>query len=180
TPLPLRARMVMPVLPPLLVCAALAVDAAIDRARTSRASWHLPVAIVVGLAIIAPAARAMIVLATRPQPETAAFMHVRAEARDPTRQIVLVCNYRRCPSVANFHFGFEVPSHVTITDAVDFARRPKPEGALVRALVNTNRARDLDHVHRKIDALQLPTLVRHHYLRLYDAGDGTQLWQALQ
>ena len=180
TPLPIRPRMVMPVLPPLLVCATLALDAAIDRARAARRSWHLPVAIVLGLALVAPAARAMFVLATRPQPETAAFMHVRREARNTTRPILLVCNYRRCPSLASFYFEFDVPPHVTVTDAVDFARRPKPEGVLVRALVNTNRARDLDNVHQKIDALQLPVLFGHRYLRLYDAGDGTQLWQALQ
>jgi hypothetical protein len=183
SPLPISTRMILPVLPVLLVTATLAADAAIERASGTR--WLVPLAVVVALAIVLPASRAMFGLATRPTPETDAFALVRAEAREG-RPLTIVCGEPRCVAIGNFHFGFRVPPHVRLLSAEQFAEAPLAEDVRVRALVHLARARgvrrttpELDRT-ETIEALKLRAMYALRAVRLYDAGDGRALWRALQ
>ena len=172
-PLPISPRMTMPLVPPVLVIAALALDRIIDRKR-----W---VAIVLGVAIALPALRIAFGLVTRPRPEAAAF----AELRRETGNLVLVCGEPRCTAIASWYFGFTPPPTLAVVHANDFAAAPLPTGVRVRALVNRVRAPGAHRTDPKTDrtadiaALQLPVLAGNKNVTLYDAGDGLALWRAL-
>ena len=183
SPLPISQRMILPVLPVLLVTATLAADAALERFRGRR--WLAPLAIIVALAIVLPTARAMFGLVTRPTPETDAFALLRDEARDG-KPLTIVCGEPRCVAIGNFHFDFRVPSHVRLLSAEQFAEVVLPAQDRVRALVHLGRAKgtrrtrpDLDRT-GTIEALKLRALYLHRSVRVYDAGFGQALWQALQ
>lgn len=184
SPLPISERMVLPVLPGLLVLAALASDRALDRLQGWR--WRTPVAAALALAVVGPALYVMAARLSRPRPETASFAVLRDEAADPARRIVLVCGEPRCVQISRFYFDFALPANLTVVFAGDFARAPRPEGATVRALVNLTRSPgarrtdpQLDRT-QPIEALALRPLVWDRNVRLYDAGDGARLWEALR
>jgi hypothetical protein len=184
SPLPISQRMVLPVLPGLVVLAALASDRALDRLRGSR--WRAPVAVAVAIAVAVPAVHVMSARLVRPRPETASFAVLRDEAADPGRRIVLVCGEPRCVDISGFYFDFAPPPNLTVVFANDFARAPRPEGATVRALVNLTRSPGARRTDPQLDrtpsieALALRPLVWDRSVRLYDAGDGARLWEALR
>jgi hypothetical protein len=172
-PLPISLRMTLPLVPPVLVIAALALDRMIDRAR-----WA---AIVLGLAIAVPGLRIAFGLVTRPHPEAAAF----AELRREPGNIVLVCGEPRCEYIAPWYYGFDPPQTLSVVHANDFAAAPLPTGVHVRALVNRVRAPGAHSTDPKSDrtaditALHLPVLAGNANVTLYDAGDGAALWRGL-
>ncbi|MFT3694328.1 MAG: hypothetical protein QM831_14370 [Kofleriaceae bacterium] len=178
-PLPLSERMNLPVLPPLLVVAALSTDELWSRFPKLR--W---LAIPLALVLIVPAARVALAGIRRQTPETDAFHFVRDEAKP--EPVVIVCGEPRCLQIAAFYFGFDVPANVTIVHANDFAAAPEPHGVIVRALVNAPRAvgahKTDPHSDRTgdIDAMGLFPIIDSHGVRLYAEGDGMALWRALQ
>ncbi|MEJ7597510.1 MAG: hypothetical protein WKG01_06330 [Kofleriaceae bacterium] len=182
--LPMRPRMVLPILPGILVLAALATDRGLDRIK--RARWRTAVVIGLVLAIAVPSARPLTRLITSDAPETAAYAVLRDELADPNRRIVLVCADHRCVWISSFYFGFDVPPNLTVVFAPDFARAPLPALVTVRALVNLDLAGEFRTGHPSadmaapIEAVSLSPLFKRSHVRLYDAGDGARLWTALQ
>lgn len=184
TPLPISERMVLPVLVPILVVAAISSDVLWDRL----AAWRFRKLVTACFALILmlPALRVIQGQMRRPRPETKAFAALRHEVQNSPQQFVLVCGEPRCVSIASFYFGLEIPSNISVVFAGDFARGPMPtKNMKVRALVNLPRATgarrtdpSLDKTDA-IDALRLPSIVWDRRVRLYDAGDGSQLWTAL-
>jgi hypothetical protein len=176
-PLPISARMVLPLLPPVLVTGALAFDQLLDRRR-----WRYAV-IALGIAIALPPLHIMFSLVTRPHPEAAAFDVLRREARD--EQVLLVCGEPRCVAISDWYFGFDRPAHLAVIHANDFAAAPLPTGVHVRALVNRVRAPGAHRTDPKSDrtaeitALGMPILAGNKNITLYDAGDGAALQRAL-
>ena len=166
SPLPISERMAINILPGLLVCAALATDAVLDRAR-----WIKVVGVVVALALVIPMAHADWNMARRPTPETDAFARFRAIVDESPVPIALVCTDNRGPSIASFYFGLETPAKVTYLQAETYTRAQHPPNAHVYVLVNNLRVHDaalVDH----IDSLKLPVVLTSKFVRLYDAGDG--------
>lgn len=184
-PLPISPRMVLPALPPILVLAALACDRALDELH--RVPWRVAIAVVIALAIAGPPARAMYSLVVRAHPERAVFARVRADVdAEPAQRFVIVCGEPRCVQIGGFYFGFELPPNATVIFANDFAEAAMPAGARVVAVVNFPRAAgarrtnpDLDRT-EAIATLKLPVLAGNKNVKLYDAGDGARLWQALR
>ena len=184
-PLPISQRMLIPVLPFILVTATLAADAGLDRWRMTGA--RLALVIVLAGAILVPAVLSIRATIGHGRPETEAFAALRRDvAADPARHVVLVCGEPRCVSIAGFYFAFEPPPNLNVTYAGDFARAPRPDHVTVRALVNlirsagVRRADPHADLTAPIDQLELPRIVWHKDVHLYDAGDGTKLWDALQ
>jgi hypothetical protein len=184
-PLPISPRMVLPLLPGLLVLAALASDQLIDRLDGSR--WRQLIVVVFATAVVVPSARAIASIVRRARPETAAFAALREEvAADPNRRVVLVCGEPRCTAISTFYFGFELPPNLTVVLATDFAQAPLQPGATIRALVNLPRsggARRTDphsEMTAPIEALKLPRIAGNRNVSLYDASDGARLWSALR
>lgn len=184
-PLPISQRLILPVLPLVLVTAILACEAALERFAPS--PLRLGVSIALALAVAVPGVRTIIGVTSHGRPETEAFATLRGDvAAHGSQPIVLVCGEPRCPAIAVFHFKFAAPPNVSIVSASDFAHAPKPDHALVRALVNLPRGagvrRSDPHADYTgtIDKLGLPALYRSKDVRLYDAGDGATLWQTLQ
>jgi hypothetical protein len=181
-PLPLIDRMAMPVFVPVLVVAACAADAVID--RLGRARRWLVVAWL--LAVIVPGAYAIQLRIRRERPEMAAYAVLRREAEDPARRLVVVTSDPRGVAVAWFYFGLAPPANVQLVYAPEFAAAPLPPHATVRALVSESRRKGVEKIDPRgdrvdaIEALHLPALMWHHNIRLYDAGDGTRLHAALQ
>lgn len=187
-PLPMSTRMMLPVLPGILVLATLGTDGAIERLKGSR--WRTPLVVAFALAVIVPGALSIRFLITRPRPETDAYAIVRAAVADPSKRVVLVCGDPRCAPISTFHFGFELPSNLTIIFAGGFARMPRPDGVTAFVMVNLRRGAGAEWVDpaadplgyrvEKIEKLKLPVLLRHGTVRLYDAGDGLRLWETLR
>ncbi|HEY5951210.1 MAG TPA: hypothetical protein VIV40_37215 [Kofleriaceae bacterium] len=183
-PLPISPRMILPVLPGVLVLATFGCDGAVERLQGSR--WRTPVIAVFMLALVVPAGRVMFGMLRRGHPEADAFALLRRETADPQHRVLLVCGEPRCTSIASYYFGFMPRENFTVTFAGDFAAAPLPANVSVRALVNKSRSPGARRTDPKldrteqIDALALPKLVTHRSVRLYDAGDGARLWQALQ
>ncbi|HEY1552776.1 MAG TPA: hypothetical protein VGG28_33335 [Kofleriaceae bacterium] len=109
-PLPISSRMALPILPPLLVCAGMALDAAIDWT-----SWRRLVVVVVAVMIALPSLRVMYRLSVRKRPEAAAFAELAREASDGA-PIELVCGEPRCLAIAPWYFGYAVPPNLAIVD----------------------------------------------------------------
>jgi len=175
TPLPITERMVLSVLPPLLVLATLATDAAIERWRTRR--WFQIVAAVLALTLIVPAVITDAGVVRHPTPETDAFARFRATL--PAEPAALVCADGRGPMIANFYFQFEPPPTLQLVPAADYPTMSRPPGLHVYALVNELREHDAK-LAAKIDALHLRAIYRSAHVRLYDAGDGATLAEALR
>lgn len=184
TPLPISGRMMLPLLPGILVVAALASDRALDRIAQWR--WRWLIVTILAIAIVIPAARAIRATVTRARPESESFAVLRAEAADASRHVVIVCGEPRCVPIGNFYFGFALPANVTVVFATDFANAPPPTGATVRALVNLLRSTGAHRTDPKLDmtgpieALQLPRIAGDRNIHLSDAGDGARLWAALR
>jgi hypothetical protein len=180
TPLPISERMVLPVLPGMLLLAAIGTDHLLGQI-----GWRRIMALLVLLVVTGPGALTVWRMIKRQRPEEAAFAMLRQEVRQG-RKVVLVCGEPRCTAIAGFYFGFEPPASFMTLPAPDFANSPAPQGMSVRALVNDTRAIGAarsdpkSDATRQIDALGLPALARSKHVRLYDAGDGRQLWNALQ
>ncbi|CAN5275028.1 hypothetical protein BH11MYX1_BH11MYX1_21730 [soil metagenome] len=118
------------------------------------------------------------------RPETAVFATLRHEVG--TKPLVLVCGEPRCVALTYFYVGFDPPTNFTVLGTGDFAHAPRPHDVTVRALANRVRDRgirrtdpDLDST-GKIDAVGLALIDGDEDIRLYDAGDGTRLWDELQ
>jgi hypothetical protein len=182
SPLPLSPRMVLPALPGLLVLAALASDAVMERLspRGRAAAWA-----VLLLAVMVPAALSITAKIRRPRVEAPIYAALRTELANPARRIVLVCGNRGREALSRYSFQFTPPPNLTLVFAGDFARAPLPLGAEVRAFVATGRAAyaspDREYARDgEIEALALPVLVTRPTFAIYDAGDGTALWNALR
>jgi len=184
-PLPISPRMALPVLPPLLVCAALAIDHLIDVAGASlpkRAG-----VLILALTIALPSLNSDRTFLARSRPEAASFAELRSEATSaPGKSFTLVCAEPRCEPIAVYQFGFDVPPNVHVVMANDFANAPIPAAEIVRTLVNRPRASGAARTDPKQDrtkpilALGLPRLAGNDQVMLLDAGDGTSLWNALR
>jgi hypothetical protein len=184
SPLPISQRMVLEALPGILVLATLGSDHALTWAAGVR--WRMAVAAVVALAVIVPAGIAIAAELRRATPETASYALVRDEVADPARRVVVVCGEPRCVDASVIYFRYAVPANLTVMFASDFARQPLPAGATVRALVDLDRAEGARRTDPKLDrtapivALGMPPLLWHRSVRLYDAGNGERLWNALR
>lgn len=180
TPLPISERMVLPVLPGILLLAAIGTDHLLGHH-----GWRRTTAVLVLLGVAGPGGLTAWRMLRRQRPEGAAFAVLREEVRHG-HPVVLVCGEPRCAAVAGFYFGFALPANFTTLPASDFAASPLPPGVSVRALVNDTRAIGAarsdpkSDATQEIDALGLPTLTWHPHVRLYDARDGRLLWSALQ
>ncbi|MBA3451591.1 MAG: hypothetical protein H0T42_00680 [Deltaproteobacteria bacterium] len=187
-PLPMSARMMLPVLPGILVLATLGTEGAIDRLRGSR--WQTPLLVVFAAAVLVPGALSIRFLISRPRPETDAYAIVRHAVADPARRVVLVCGDPRCSPISTFHFGFAPPPNLTILFAGNFAAMQRPAGITAFVMVNLRRGAGAEWVDPatdplgykvdRIEELRLPVLLRHGSVRLYDGGDGVRLWEALR
>lgn len=190
SPLPLVDRMVMPVLPPLLVCAALGLDAMIARAAQTampRKRWLLIAgAIIAAIVLLRPAVLAAHRMVRAPRPETAALAAIAAELADPNSAIALVCGEPRCEAAARFFFGFSAPARLSLWTADAFIAARLAPGTRVRALCHAARAAHTRLSDPKadatplIEALHLPVLAGNAAVTLYDAGDGNALRAALR
>lgn len=184
-PLPLSQRLLAPVMPFVLVTATLACDAVLGHPRAPR--WRLAIVVVFFVVLAVPWQSTIRASLRHGRPEAAAFAVLHDEVfADPSRRIVLVCSEPRCVPLAGFYFGFEPPPNLTIEFATDFAHAPRPTGATVRAFVHAVRGRGIHSIDPHldptavIDTLGLPAVLSRPDVRLYDAGDGTRLWNALQ
>jgi hypothetical protein len=188
SPLPISERMVLPVLPGIIVLAALASDRALDRMRDAR--WRRPiVAVVLAVVLVGifvPAVHVVAARLVRGAPEATAFAALRAEVEGSNRQFVLVCGEPRCVHIARFYFGLAPVPNLTTVFADSFAQGPRPERVVVRALVNFTRSPGARRTDPRLDqtgpieALWLRPIVWSSRIRLYDAGDGARLWDALR
>jgi hypothetical protein len=161
----------------------MATDAAVERIRGRRSArwWAAAGAVAFTLALVVPHIHAVArTIAESEQPERAAYAALRAELASTSEPIVLVCGEPRCRAATGFHFGFEPPARLIVVDVPDFAAMPLPPHARVRLITQLVRvggaARD---VADRAEALGLRRIVWHAELRLYDAGDGAQLRDAL-
>jgi hypothetical protein len=177
-PLPLHRRMVLPAMPGLIVVAALATDAALDRLRDWR--WRLALAVAFVVLLGVPHVSSLRKVWRPVRREAAAYAALRAEVAGTTDRIVLVCGDLRCPLYTRFYFGFEPPANLTVVTTPDFAAAPLPAPARVRVIAHTLRsdAQGMEVV-RRAEALGLPRITWHPEVRLYDAGDGARLHDAL-
>jgi hypothetical protein len=177
-PLPPHRRMLLPVLPGLILVAALATDAALDRIRGlwPRLALALGFAILLGYPHVVSLRKS--VLADRP--ESAAYARLRAEVASTGDRVVLVCGDIRCPLYARFYFGFEPPANLTVVMASEFAAAPLPGRARVRLLAHIMRSGGSGkELARRAEALGLHPIAWHPEVQLYDAGDGARLHDAL-
>jgi hypothetical protein len=206
-PLPLVRRMILPALPGIVVLSALAGDAALDRRKPSAGGgppdrsgggagvlprgpsasagvrdprWRTALGLVLAVSLVFPHVTSLRKLVLPGHAERAVYAVLRSEVAGTTGRVVVVCGDPRCPPITGFHFGFEPPANLTVVTAAEFAAAPLPSPATVRAIVHTERSngagRDLG---RRAEALGLRPLVWDREIRLYDAGDGARLHDAL-
>lgn len=177
-PLPSGRRMLLPLVPELIVLAALASDAALDRLRGAR--WRLALGLAFVICLVYPHVSSLRKKVFAFLPETEAYAQLRAEVASTTDRVVLVCGDLRCPMFTDLHFGFESPANLVVIEAPAFAVAPLPERARVRLLVQLVRsAGAAKDVARRAEALGLRRILWHPDVRLYDAGDGARLREAL-
>jgi len=170
TPLPITERMVLSVLPPVLVLATLATDEAIRRWGSRR--WLAPVAAVIGLSLIVPAARTDFQLVRRSTPETDAITELRHHLT--AGPAVLVVADPRGTAITRFYFGLDVQPSVQLVYLLDYPNLVQPADAHVYVLVNDSRGHD-KQLSARISAMHLPVLYAAQTIHLYDAGDGASL-----
>jgi hypothetical protein len=187
SPLPLTPRMIGVVTPVVLVAAAIAVDDLCERLERKNTVRLVGLIVFVGLVVMQGGIGVARYIA-RPRPESTAIEMVLKSAR--SRPTLVVCGDPRCPSLVSFYAGFSPLPTLQIEFASEFARRPQPAGVAVLALVNLRRSPRADWYDPatdpvgyrvdKITGLGLPIVLDGDRVRLYDAGDGTRLWVALQ
>jgi hypothetical protein len=120
------------------------------------------------------------VIATTDRPERAAYDALRAEVASTGDRVVLVCGDPRCPPITGFYFDFAPRDNLTVVTAEQFVAAPLPERARVRLIAHLERAGGVaKDVARRADALGLPRIAGNTDVRLYDAGDGARLHEAL-
>jgi hypothetical protein len=177
-PLPPHRRMLLPALPGLIIVAALASDAALARIR---GRWpRLGLALAFALLLGYPHVASLRKIAFDDRPESAAYARLRAEVAATGDRIVLVCGDIRCPLYARFYFGFEPPASLTVVMASQLAATPLPDRARVRLLAHVERSGGSGkELARRAEALELRPIAWHPEVRLYDAGDGARLRDAL-
>ncbi len=168
-PLPILQRMILPALPGIILIAAMACD------RFPR--WALAATVA---AVVIPGAKGVATVLLRDRPETAAYAALRDEVADGGKRFTLVCGDPRCEAISSYYFHFAVPPNLHVV----FARGwTGPDGSTVRALVNMTRAPGARETNQDlsapIEALNLPRIAWHKDVRLYDAGDGARLYEAL-
>jgi len=116
----------------------------------------------------------------RERPETAAYAALRSEVADRSKRYTLVCGDPRCEAITSYYFDFALPPNLKVAYGGGWTG---PDGSTVRALVNMTRAAGARETNQDlsapIEALHLPRLAWHEDVRLYDAGDGAQLFKAL-
>jgi hypothetical protein len=182
-PLPIWRRMILPVLPGLVVVAALATSAAIDvaRRRIPGPRWRLVLGFACALVLAVPHVRSVRKqIAAIDHTERAAYDALRAEVARTSDRVVLVCGDFRCPPLTGFYFGFAPPAQLGVVLPAEFAAAPLADRARVRLLVQVNRSGGAGRdVAGRAEALGLPRIVGDAALRLYDAGDGARLHDAL-
>jgi hypothetical protein len=171
-PLPLLPRMVLPALPGVIVLAAYGVDRGL--AAIADARWRRAIVLVIAGVATFRAVHRTAPLVSAAQPEMEIYRTLRAEVDDPrSGGMILVCSDDRLAAINVFYFGFEPPQNLAIYDARDFASRPPPSGAIVRAVTTPSSG-------AAIDSLGLLPIVWSPMVRLYDAGDGAVLWKHLR
>jgi hypothetical protein len=177
-PLPPHRRMLLPALPGLILVAALASDAALDRIRGPwpRIGLALAFAFLLGYPHVASLRK----IAFDDRPESVAYARLRAEVAATGDRVVLVCGDIRCPLFTQFYFGFEPPANLTIAMASQFAAAPLPDRARVRLLAHVARSGGSGkELARRAEVLGLRRIAWHAEVSLYDAGDGARLRDAL-
>jgi hypothetical protein len=175
-PLPLWPRMVLPVLPALLVVAALGADAALD--RFSQGRRRVVFAAVLSLMLVIPAAMQLVGGIRRDRSELAAFTEIETELESGAH-VTLVCSDRWFPTLVRFAWGFEPPANLLLVYAQDLSTFPLPAGTHLRTIVNLGRGADLPAV-RVIESLALRPLVSSGHVRLYAVDDVDGLRTALR
>jgi hypothetical protein len=178
-PLPVHRRMLLSLVPGFLVLATLATDAAIDLAQRRIRDPRLPIAI--GLAfvvvLVVPHVSAVRKRMWVEHADATAYAALRAEVAATPDRVVVVCADGDCPKYTQFYFGFAPPDNLSIVTATEFAAAPLPAHARVRLMVHLDRSGgDAD---RRAVTLGLPPILRLSQVRLYDAGDGARLRDAL-
>lgn len=184
-PLPVLPRMAVPMLPGVLVLAALATDRLLDRLRLRpRVRWAVLGSFLA--AVVVPSAISTGSMMLRDRPESAAYAALRLDVADPARNVVLVCADPRGTAISSFYFGFQTPPNLKVAFAPDFADAPLPAHATVRAIVNMTRRngeREIDPRGDRVDEIEaahLPPITWYRDVRLYDAGDGARLHELLR
>jgi hypothetical protein len=178
-PLPLNQwRMLFVALPGVLVLAGLASETFHWRRR-----WIAPVVVaLVAVVTVVPTARVIKHRALPDQPEHVLFGMLRDRAA-AGGEMVIVCTDWRCLQAVRFYSGFHPPANVHPWFVTEFASAPAPTGARVYAVVDPGRASGNlmggVPVVKSIEALGLPTIFRHPWVSVYDAGDGGSLHAAL-
>jgi len=178
-PLPPHRRMLLAALPGLLVLAALATDAAVDRLGRRIRDPQLPATLGLAFAacLVVPHVATLRKRIFVERPDSAAYAALRAGAAATTDRLVVVCADADCPGYTRFYFGWSPPANVAIVTAPEFAAAPLPPRAGVRLLVHLERSgKEAD---RRAVALGLPPITWFPDVRLYDAGDGARLHDAL-
>lgn len=180
-PLPLMPRMLLPALPGVVVLSALATDAVLDRIR--RGEWRLVLVLVFAICLFVPHVRALRRIAFPERAESAVYAQLRAEAENTTERIVLICGDGDvwCPALTDYYFGFDRPSNLDVVILRGFTDAPLPEAVRVRLLVNVRRSSERgEELVRRAEALALRRIVSYPKVRLYDAGNGARLHEALR
>jgi len=177
-PLPITRRMLLPVLPGVVVLAAVVGDAVLERIRARR--WRAAIAIGLWLGLAISHIHSLRGKLLSAHPERAAYAELIAEVASTSDRVVLVCGDYWCPTYANFYFGYERPANLVIVTAADFVAAPLPAPARIRFMVDVIRGgpRSLE-LARRAEALESRRIAWGPRIRLYDAGDGARLRDAL-
>ncbi len=182
SPLPVRPRMVLPLLPCVLVLAAHGADGLCERITYA---WGRRAVIVVLVGSVGfTAVRVLPKVVSPDRSERTAFAYLRGEAAASPEPLILVCGARRGTWLAHFYFSFALPPNVEVIAAADVPMRELPANARVRALVyppiTVDDPSDFEGDRaRVINSLALPVLVFGPAVQLQDAASGEQLWSAL-
>jgi hypothetical protein len=178
-PLPTHRRMLLSLVPGFVVLAALATNAAIDLAQRRIRDPRLPIAIGLALAIflVVPHVNRVRKNMWVEHSDIAAYAALRAEVAATPDQVVVVCADANCPTYTQFYFGFAPPDNLSIVTVPEFAAASLPAHARVRLMVHM--ARSGQDANRRAEALGLPAILWSSNVRLYDAGDGARLHDAL-
>ncbi len=173
-PLPISERMAANCLPPVLILATRGLDEAISNLSAKR--WLIVPLVVVGVALVVPAARLSVTNLRRSTPETHAFEALRL-AMHGTEPALLLSVDPRGPAIAGFYFGFHPPTHLAMGLTSDASLMVQHPGTHVFILVNTLRGNDTTLLDQ-VEQLHLPFIYKSRFVSLYEAGDGSLLRRA--
>lgn len=169
-PLPLTGRYTLPLLPGLLVLAALAASSLATRvSQIAGPRATIAVASVALVLVGLPLLPRLEAWRGRPPRESLAMAIVRREVADhPREAYLLICSDQRSPKSLAFHFGYRYPSNLVVVSVEDLTEEMLGSG---RAFVFRDRSRSLfletrygePHHDDEIEALGLE--------RAYQSGD---------